>query len=433
MQLRRYFKNSKFILFSDQFVHSGTSFLTTIFIIRNFSAQALGEYNLYLIPFLFIQSILDSLFLTPAQTQLPRINKRNLVIKRIKTLLGVFILSSIIGAIIFYFIFLNPESIFSISKSQYNKNSLLLTLLFIFSNCIYMYFRKSLYILFSYKHLFLGSLLRSLLILSSFIIIFLFNLEFKNIIYIISVFNLIISIYFLKEIKIKFHLLKITYLSNYFKRSIILTKKLFFTAKWLFPTAILQASYGELIYIFALTILSINQLGEIKALFAIVSIQNLLFQVLDQYSLIKVSKIIKEEGLLKGSNYILSLQKTLILGSIILLLIIIFISPYLLNLIYGTELLHLENHLRLIFIYPILNSLIYPRKVFLIASDKSKYSLIGYIITCIFSFAFLKPFLNTFGNFGLLLIFLFGQIISLICIYPNIFFKNIFLLRKNLN
>ena len=420
MYIRSYLKNPKTLLFLDQFIHSGSSFITTLFIIRNFSTQALGQYNLYLIPFLFIQSILDSLYLTPAQSKLPRINLKDLIINRIRNLLIPFLLSSLVGVFIFHFIFFNQNSIIALSNNELGRNSLILALIFIISNCLYMFFRKSLYILLSYKSLVLGSFLRAFLVFSSFVFIYKLKLEFINILYFLSIFNFIVSASFFKSIDIKFEFIKIKYLIYSFKRSFILIKDLFKTAKWLLPSSFLQASSGELIYIISLTVISVDQLGEIKALLAIMAIQNLIFQVLDQYSLINVSKIIKKQGVLKGKNYINRLQKIIFLWSILIFIIILFIAPYLLKLIYGSELENLGNYLRFIFILPILNSIIYPRKVFLIASNQSRYIFKSHIFTFFLNFLIIIPLLNIFGNFGLILLLFIGQLITLVCIYPNI-------------
>lgn len=320
--VKEFFFKQKFeLIFFEQLVTSGTSFIATILIINLIGLNSFGIFSIYWLLYLLINSLQNSLIISPMMTNIAfyKENEKMFFIGSVFLQQIIFLLFFIISIkIIFITPFIDVEFI--------NKDYINCFVLLILSSQVYQFFRRYFFSQKMYFYSLLASIFVGLILIGS-----LFYYYYSNQIDIEEIFYCYI---FSFSVTVLFCLI---FLRN-FKFSIFIflssIKENFKISKWLFLTAILQWFSGNLWIINSGLILGPTFLGAFRACQTIVNVVNIFFQSLENYFPKKISEIYKNNSIYQMKNYISTINKIGFVFILAISIILSFSSKFILNMVY---------------------------------------------------------------------------------------------------
>ena len=309
------------LIFFEQIITSGTSFISTIVIINFIGLHSFGIFTFYWIFYLLINSIQNSLIISPMMTNIAfyEDNEKMLFVG------SVFLQQIIFLLLILIFIktlFIIPFNNLEFIQKEYINSFIFLIL----SSQIYQFFRRY---FFSQK-MYFYSLFTSFLVGFTLIGLLFYNhnlnqINIKEIFY-CYIYSFSITILFCS-----------IFLKN-FRFSIIIflvsIKENFKISKWLFLTAILQWFSGNLWVLNSGLILGPVFLGAFRACQTIVNVVNIFFQSLENYFPRKISEIYRDSSIYNMKKYISTINKTGFVFIFVISIILSISSKFILNLFY---------------------------------------------------------------------------------------------------
>jgi O-antigen/teichoic acid export membrane protein len=309
------------LIFFEQLVTSGTSFVATILIINLIGLNSFGIFSMYWIFYLLINSLQNSLIISPMMTNIAfyEENEKMLFIGSVLLQQIFFLLFFIIFIkIIFTIPFIDIEFI----KKDYINYFILLIL----SSQVYQFFRRYFFSQKMYFYSLFTSIFVGLTLIGS-----LFYYYYSNQINIKEIFSCYIFSFSITVLLCIFSLRNFKFSIFFFKTTI---KENFKISKWLFLTSILQWFSGNLWIINSGLILGPTFLGAFRACQTIVNVVNVFFQSLENYFPKKISEIYKNNSIYHMKKYINTINKIGFMFILVISIILSFFSKFILNLFY---------------------------------------------------------------------------------------------------
>ncbi len=401
---------------SDQTIVSLGNFLISVLILRYIGIQEFGIFAFILLNVYFLNDIQLSGIISPMLTNGPKQNQ-----KVISYFYGsIFILQIIFSFFcsIFFYLILNN---FGFLIPEFKLSNYAFTLLFLIFFSQLNQFLKRLVIS---KEKFIRPIFSDFFTYVFFFITFFFFYGEQNV-NLDKVFLILTISFFIGSLC---NISSIFSLNFKLENFISTTKKNWVLSKWLVLTSVTGWFSRNLWIISVGAILGPYIFGIVRSCQIILNFKNVFLQSLENIFPATTSKIYINEGKINMKNYINQLLIKGLIVSFVLILIVIFFSQFILELIYGIEVAEYSWILMILAIIIPIEYIKYPPTYALRTIEKTKPIFISLLISSIFALIAARPIIQNFEINGLLFGLIFTELLSSIVIYTSFLY---FVNKKN--
>lgn len=406
-KLVKIIQNPSLLVFSDQAISSGSSFLLTLLLAQKMDLETFGLFSsVMLITFLFM-SINNALIIQPFQVTIAKVTQKNeYQVALFIGLIGLLLLF-VLGSTLFVAIL--PETLMSTFPTQ-------AFLCFVVGYLVNDFFRKLFLGLAKIKQALAMDTLYSLLLLT---LLLLPNLNLQYALFIIGTANIISSLpgfFFLYrnfEEPVSWHY----FLHCHFKQG-----------KWLLIVAILQWTSNNFFVLVSGIYLGVEALGALRLVQTLFGIINIGLQTIENYFLPKISKIY-EQNIGQAKKYLIdiTLKGALVFG-VFLSILFVFSTPIII-LAGGNKYQSYGYVVKIIAVLYFFIFLSYPIRIVVRILALNKIFFVGYLLSFISSLLTFHFLLKYSGLSGAVVGLILNQII-MILYWQNQLKKNHFQLWK---
>lgn len=406
--LKKIASSPSILVFADQAISSGTTFLLTLFLAQKLDNKSFGAFSAIVLVSYLVMSITNALLIQPFQVSISKIMEK----KQYQVFLtyGLFVVS------LFLFFLIQFAVFFLAHTNEYRLNVYAISC-FILGFIINDFFRKLLLGINKVKIVFAMDFIFLLLIL----IVFCWDetIQLPNALWTIGLSNLITAlpgIYFIAknfETPISWKL----FLSHHFSQG-----------KWLFSVALLQWCSSNFFVLVSGIYLGIEALGALRLVQSFFGILNVGLQTVENYFLPKVAAIYNENcG--KAKKYLLEITIFGALFFAVLLTVFFIFSDEIIVLAGGQKYQNYGYLVRIISVLYFFIFLSYPIRIAIRILVLNKIFFFGYVLSFVSSLLSFHFLLNSFGLYGAVSGLILNQII-MILFWQNQLKKNQFQLWK---
>ncbi|SMG11281.1 Membrane protein involved in the export of O-antigen and teichoic acid [Marivirga sericea] len=389
-KLKNLLSNPKALLFGDQAVYSGTSFLLTLFIARNFSKEEFGTYSLWLIGVYFILNIISTLSIQQYQVLAPGFKEY----KSYKSFNLFLLLALLILSVLIVFGAISPF----LSDFERLQEFKLVIVIFGIGFLLHDFLRRFAIANDHIRTAFFMDVSYTFLVVLLSVAQYLFAFSFKN-------FMVLFPLVYFPAVVIGI---------LQFRNESIETKhwKYFMSqhwqhGKWLVLSAMVQWWSSNLFVLASGLYLGIEALGAFRLVQSLFGLLNVFLQAIENYAIPTAARIYNEFSIPRTVDYLNKLSlKTVIAFGLVLAMLFLYATP-LLVLAAGEG---YENYGFVVKGMVILYGIIiigYPIRIGIRILLLNKYNLTGYLFSLLISFVSFHFLLERFQ--------LVGAIAGLIC------------------
>jgi len=406
--LKKIASSPSILVFADQAISSGTTFLLTLFLAQKLDNKSFGAFSAIVLVSYLVMSITNALLIQPFQVSISKIMEK----KQYQVFLtyGLFVVS------LFLFFLIQFAVFFLAHTNEYRLNVYAISC-FILGFIINDFFRKLLLGINKVKIVFAMDFIFLLLIL----IVFCWDetIQLSNALWTIGLSNLITAlpgIYFIVknfETPTSWKL----FLSHHFSQG-----------KWLFSVALLQWCSSNFFVLVSGIYLGIEALGALRLVQSFFGILNVGLQTVENYFLPKVATIYNENSA-KAKKYLLEITIFGALFFAVLLTVFFIFSDEIIVLAGGQKYQNYGYVVRIISVLYFFIFLSYPIRIAVRVLVLNKIFFFGYVLSFVSSLLSFHFLLNSFGLYGAVSGLILNQII-MILFWQNQLKKNQFQLWK---
>jgi O-antigen/teichoic acid export membrane protein len=406
--LKKIASSPSILVFADQAISSGTTFLLTLFLAQKLDNKSFGAFSAIVLVSYLVMSITNALLIQPFQVSISKIMEK----KQYQVFLtyGLFVVS------LFLFFLIQFAVFFLAHTNEYRLNVYAISC-FILGLIINDFFRKLLLGINKVKIVFAMDFIFLLLIL----IVFCWDetIQLSNALWTIGLSNLITAlpgIYFIVknfETPTSWKL----FLSHHFSQG-----------KWLFSVALLQWCSSNFFVLVSGIYLGIEALGALRLVQSFFGILNVGLQTVENYFLPKVATIYNENSA-KAKKYLLEITIFGALFFAVLLTVFFIFSDEIIVLAGGQKYQNYGYVVRIISVLYFFIFLSYPIRIAVRVLVLNKIFFFGYVLSFVSSLLSFHFLLNSFGLYGAVSGLILNQII-MILFWQNQLKKNQFQLWK---
>ena len=406
--LKKIVSSPTILVFADQAISSGTTFLLTLFLAQKLDNRSFGTFSAIVLVSYLVMSITNALLIQPFQVSISKITEK----KQYQVFLtfGLFILS------IFTLISIQFAVLFLAQTNEYriNLNGIGCFLLgFIIND----FFRKLFLGINKVKIVFAMDFIFLLLLIAFFY--WIKTIQLSSVLWIIGLSNLITSlpgIYFIiknYELPISWKL----FLSHHLAQG-----------KWLFSVALLQWCSSNFFVLVSGIYLGIEALGALRLVQSFFGILNVGLQTVENYFLPKVAGIYNENTA-KAKKYLLEITLFGAFFFAVLLTAFFIFSDEIIVLAGSQKYQNYGYVVRIISVLYFFIFLSYPVRIAVRILVLNRIFFFGYVLSFVSSLLTFHFLLNSFGLYGAVSGLIMNQII-MILFWQNQLNKNQFQLWK---
>ncbi len=377
------------ISLGDQFLLSGTNFLTGILIARLSGLPAFGSYSLLALYLLFPLGIQQAFVISPMQK-----NGASLLPAKLsgylKQLLFIQFLYSFISAVA-------VGMVFSQSDNQ-NIISPINAALFVFASLTYETARKMAYLLHTKQGIIGGSLIGNLLPFVIFFINPLFEINLFIQLQAIAYLLALVSVLPVLRVPVSYRLY-------------ILLKLHARHSSWLVATSLLQWFSGNLFLLWGGSLLGMGSLGALRMAQNMMGLLNVVLLSLENHLPLELATLLRNRNTETFRMVFKQFYTKYATAGFFLLLLLFVASPYLIQFFYGTGLIKYTFVLRgfiIVYLFVIAGT---PLRITLRVASRQQYIFAGYLLSAVFSLLFAHLLINRFQLAGVLAGFGISQLI----------------------
>ena len=399
---KSYLKNSTILVYSDQLVVSGFSFLSSVIMARFLGVQGFGIYSIAWLGVLIASSINQPFIISPMLTLSARKNKEEknrylqaLIFKQLLFATSLSLLAFITVLVMSYVL------------HDWKVSSIILAFpLAVFTFLLQDFFRRYFFVIKKPQMAILIDFIAyGGVLLSAFLIHFIHAMDAQFVLLLTALFFLYASLtalISLKELRFKIQDIKAVVLEHWD------------FSKWLTATAILQWFSGNLFIIAAGAILGPRAVGATRMAQNVVGITHVLFLAMENIIPTRASLAQRSGGNQMLFKYLMKF--TLQMGTITftLLGLITIFSHQIINLFYGADYLEFQNILIGFCLLYVVVFLGYPLRYAIRTMEKTRLIFISFIISAVFSVLVAYPVIKTYGLYGVVGGLMATQLITLI-------------------
>ncbi len=399
---KNYLKSATALVYTDQLVVSGFSFISSVVLARFLGVQGFGIYSIAWLGVLIASSINQPLIIAPMLTLS---GKKNAEEK-----------SRYLQALIFkQFLFAASLSIlafFTVLAMSYvlpdwKVGSIILAFpLAVFTFLLQDFFRRYFFVINkAHKAIMIDIIAYGGVLLSAFLIHFVRDIDAQFVLLLTALFFLYASLAALISLKeLRFNIKEI--------KAVVLEHWSF--SKWLTATAVLQWFSGNLFIIAAGAILGPAAVGATRMAQNIVGVTHVLFLAMENIIPTRASNAQRIGGNQQLFKYLMKF--TLQMGAITftLLGLITIFSHQIINFFYGAGYLEYQNILIGFCLLYVVVFLGYPFRYAIRTLENTRLIFISFIVSSIFSVALAYPVIKTFGLYGVVGGLISTQLITLV-------------------
>jgi O-antigen/teichoic acid export membrane protein len=406
--LKKIVSSPTLLVFADQAISSGTTFLLTLFLAQKLDNRNFGVFSAIVLVSYLIVSITNALLIQPFQVSISRIIE--------KKQYQVFLTYGLIGLSVFIFFIIQFAVLFLSNGNEYRINTYAISC-FILGFIINDFFRKLLLGINKVKIVFAMDFIFLLLI----VVIFYLDetIQLSNALWIIGLSNLITALpgmYFIAKNFERPSSWKL-FLNHHFAQG-----------KWLFSVALLQWCSSNFFVLVSGVYLGIEALGALRLVQSFFGILNIGLQTIENYYLPKVAAIYNENSA-KAKKYLLEITLFGALLFATLLSIFSIFSNEIIVLAGGHKYQNYGYVVRIISVLYFFIFLSYPIRIAVRILVLNKIFFFGYVLSFVSSLISFHFLLNSFGLYGAVSGLIINQII-MILFWQNQLKKNQFQLWK---
>ena len=399
---KSYLKNSTILVYSDQLVVSGFSFLSSVIMARFLGVQGFGIYSIAWLGVLIASSINQPFIISPMLTLSARKNKEEK-----NRYLQALIFKQLLFATTLSLLAFITVLVMSYVLHDWKVNSIILAFpLAVFTFLLQDFFRRYFFVIKKPQMAILIDFIAyGGVLLSAFLIHFIHAMDAQFVLLLTALFFLYASLtalISLKELRFKIQDIKAVVLEHWD------------FSKWLTATAILQWFSGNLFIIAAGAILGPRAVGATRMAQNVVGITHVLFLAMENIIPTRASLAQRSGGNQMLFKYLMKF--TLQMGTITftLLGLITIFSHQIINLFYGADYLEFQNILIGFCLLYVVVFLGYPLRYAIRTMEKTRLIFISFIISAVFSVLVAYPVIKTYGLYGVVGGLMATQLITLI-------------------
>ena len=396
------FKNNTLLVYTDQLVVSGLSFVSSIIMARLLGVQGFGIYSIAWLGVLIASSVNQPLIISPMMT----LSSKKETGDKERYLQALVFKQLFFAATLSVLAFLTVL-VMSVILKEWKVNSIILAFpLAVFSFLLQDFFRKYFFIIGKpHMAVLIDVIAYGGVLLSAFLLHYFRDMDAQFILLLTALFFLYASLVALLSLKkLKFDLKEI---------KAAITEHWDFS-KWLTATALLQWFSGNLFIIAAGAILGPRAVGATRMAQNIVGITHVLFLAMENIIPARAATAQRNGGNDALFRYLWKF--TLQMGTITfaLLGLITIFSKQIIEICYGESYLEYQPVLIGFCLLYVIVFLGYPLRYAIRTMEKTRLIFTSFIISSIFSVACAYPVINAFGLFGVVGGLMATQLITLI-------------------
>lgn len=385
---KNYLKNATVLVYADQLVVSGFSFISSVIMARFLGVQGFGIYSIAWLGVLIASSINQPLIISPMLTLSARKNRdekskylQALIFKQLLFATALSVLAFITVLVMSYIL------------HDWKVKSIIVAFpLAVFTFLLQDFFRRYFFVVNKPQMAILIDIIAyGGVLISAFLIHFIHDMDAQFILLLTALFFLYASLtalISLKELRFKIHEIK----------SVVLEHWDF--SKWLTATAILQWFSGNLFIIAAGAILGPRAVGATRMAQNVVGITHVLFLAMENIIPSRASLAQRNGGNQMLFKYLMKF--TLHMGAITftLLGLITIFSHQIINCFYGADYLEYQNILIGFCLLYVIVFLGYPLRYAIRTMENTRLIFISFIISAVFSVLVAYPVIKAYGLYG---------------------------------
>lgn len=409
---KAFIKSGTAIIYADQAVVSGFSFLSSVVLARYLGIQGFGVYSIAWLGVMVASSINQPFIISPMQTLSGK--KSN---EEQKEYMQALVFKQLFFAAIMGFLAFVAVVVLSFFLQEWKVQSIILAFpLAVFSFVLQDFFRRYFFVIGKpFKSLIIDVIAYGGVLLSSFAIHFVRTMDAQFVLLLTAVFFLYASLTGLWSMdQLRYNPKKI--------KAVILEHWDF--SKWLTATALLQWFSGNLFIIAAGAILGPRAVGATRMAQNIVGITHVLFLAMENIIPVRAASFQRVGGTEKMFGYLWKFTLQMGMITLTLLGLISIFSKQIILSFYGSEFVEYQYLLVAFCILYVIIFIGYPLRYAIRTLERTRLIFVSFIASSIFSVLTAYPIIKTFGLTGVIIGLMLTQLITL-GIY-------IFSLRKDL-
>ena len=400
-QPKQLLKNGTAIIYADQAVVSGFSFLSSVVLARYLGLQGFGVYSIAWLGVLIASSINQPFIIAPMQTLSGKKSAEDQ-----KQYLQSLVFKQLFFAGIMSFLAFISVIVMSYLLTEWKVQSIILAFpLAVFSFLLQDFFRRYFFVI--------GKPLKSLLIdaiayggvlLSAFAIHFVRSMDAQFVLLLTAVFFLyasLIGLWSMDHLRFNTKLIKAVILEHWD------------FSKWLTATALLQWFSGNLFIIAAGAIMGPLAVGVTRMAQNIVGITHVLFLAMENIIPVRAANSQREGGNEKMCKYLWKFTMQMGIITFTLLALIAIFSKQIILAFYGSEFVDYRFMLIGFCILYVIIFLGYPLRYAIRTLENTKLIFISFIASSAFSILTAYPIIKAFGLTGVIIGLMLTQLITL--------------------
>ena len=398
---KAFIKSGTAIIYADQAVVSGFSFLSSVVLARYLGIQGFGVYSIAWLGVMVASSINQPFIISPMQTLS---GKKSL--EEQKEYLQALVFKQLFFAGIMGFLSFIAVVVMSFFLHEWKVQSIILAFpLAVFSFVLQDFFRRYFFVIGKpFKSLIIDVIAYGGVLLSSFAIHFVRTMDAQFVLLLTAVFFLYASLTGLWSMEqLKFNPKKI--------KAVILEHWDF--SKWLTATALLQWFSGNLFIIAAGAILGPRAVGATRMAQNIVGITHVLFLAMENIIPVRAASFQRDGGNEKMFGYLWKFTLQMGMITLTLLALISIFSKQIIMAFYGSEFVEYQYLLVAFCILYVIIFIGYPLRYAIRTLERTRLIFVSFIASSIFSVLTAYPIIKAFGLTGVIIGLMLTQLITL--------------------
>lgn len=394
-------RNGTAIIYADQAVVSGLSFLSSVVLARYLGLQGFGVYSIAWLGVLIASSINQPFIIAPMQTLSGKKSAEDQ-----KYYLQSLVFKQLFFAGIMSFLAFIAVIIMSYVLSQWKVQSVILAFpLAVFSFLLQDFLRRYFFVIGKpYKSLLIDIIAYGGVLLSSFAIHFVRSMDAQFVLLLTAVFFLyasLVGLWSMEQLKFNPKLIKAVILEHWD------------FSKWLTATALLQWFSGNLFIIAAGAIMGPMAVGATRMAQNIVGVTHVLFLAMENIIPVRAANFQRTGGNEKMFRYLWKFTLQMGMLTITMLAAIAIFSKQIILLFYGSEYIAYQHMLIGFCALYVIIFLGYPLRYAIRTLENTRLIFISFIASSVFSILTAYPIIKTFGLPGVLVGLMLTQLITL--------------------
>lgn len=400
-QPKQLLKNGIFIIYADQAVVSGFSFLSGVVMARYLGLQGFGVYSIAWLGVMIASSINQPFIIAPMQTLSGKKEKTEQ-----KEYLQSLVFKQLLVAGLMGFLAFMAVIIMSYVLDNWKVQSIILAFpLAVFSFLLQDFFRRYFFVIGKpLKALVVDIIAYGGVLLSAFAIHFVRTMDAQFVLLLTAVFFLYASLMGLWSME---HL----HFSPRRIKAVILEHWGF--SKWLTATAVLQWFSGNLFIITAGAILGPTAVGATRMAQNIVGITHVLFLAMENIIPVRAAGFQRDGGTEKMFSYLWKFTLQMGMLTLTLLALIAIFSKQIILTFYGSEFIEYRYLLIAFCILYVIIFVGYPLRYAIRTLERTRVIFMSFIASSIFSILSAYPIITFFGLNGVIIGLMLTQLITL--------------------